>query len=96
MSNKIAKKNFLENKYIIAFVGILVILYASKGQVNLPKPIYNLFKNDIFRVIYLSLLVLVATKAPPHVAFIVALVYVLTLYFIDKQENSEQIRNTYN
>ncbi len=81
--------NYVTNEYVLAVLTIFTIVYASQAQVDLPKWLVKLFKNDIFKVIYLSLLLMVPFETAPHVAIILAIVFVMTLAYIDKQEAKE-------
>jgi hypothetical protein len=81
--------NYVNNQYVLAALTIFTIVYASQAQVNLPKWLVKLFKNDIFRVIYLSLLLMIPFETAPHVAIIIAIIFVVTLEFINRQEAKE-------
>lgn len=80
---------YLNNDYVTAALTMFVIVYASQSQVQLPKWLVTLFKNDIFRVIYLSLLLIIPFDKAPHIAILVALVFVITLKYIGQQETQE-------
>ena len=80
---------YLNNDYVIAALTVFAIVYASQSQVQLPKWLVTLFKNDIFRVIYLSLLLIIPFDKAPHVAILVALVFVITMKYIGQQETQE-------
>ncbi|AYV78894.1 MAG: hypothetical protein Edafosvirus45_3 [Edafosvirus sp.] len=81
--------SFIDNEYVITILFIFLIIYASLSQVQLPNSIVNLFKNNIFRVVFLSLLLVYTFNKAPHVAIIVSLIFVLTLYYIEIQETKE-------
>jgi len=83
---------YANNEYVIAVLSIFAIVYASQTQMHLPKWLVKLFKNDIFRIIYLSLLLIVPFETAPHVAIILAIVFVVTLKFIDRQEAHENFQ----
>ena len=87
----------LENQYVIAILAILVLVYSSLASIQLHPFVRDLFKNDIFRVLYLTLLVVYSHKImnstiAPHVAFIVALMFVMTMYFLNIEERNENFR----
>jgi hypothetical protein len=82
---------YLNNDYVTAALTMFVVVYASQSQVKLPKWLVALFKNDIFRVIYLSLLLMIPFEKSPHVAVLVALVFVITMNFISQLETREQL-----
>ena len=81
--------NYVNNEYVLAVLTIFTIVYASQARVDLPRWLVKLFKNDIFRIIYLSLLLMVPFETAPHVAIILAIVFVVTLEFIHRQESKE-------
>lgn len=71
-------------------IAVFVALYGlTLGRVQLPEYIRNLFNNGIFRVVFLSLLLVFNFNKQPHVAVAVALVFVLTLHYMNKQEEEE-------
>ena len=84
-----ADLSVLNNEAVVVGIALLIGLYASMVRVKLPAPIVELFKNNIFRVVFLSLLLIYRFEKAPHVAVIVALVFVLTMYFINQQERRE-------
>ena len=45
--------------------------------------------NDIFRIIILSLIALVAGKAKPHVALFVAILFIISMQYVIKNEIDE-------
>jgi len=90
---------YVDNEYIVAVVLVFVIVYASKSQIELPNWLESLFKNDIFKVLYLSLLLMIPFEKAPHVSIIVAVLFVIVLHVINRSEmkkllsQSESFRN---
>lgn len=81
---------YLDNEYVKIGLGVFLALYgAGISRVELPPSIKNLFNNNIFKVVWLSLLLILNFNKMPHVALTVALVLVLTLHQINKQEIKE-------
>ena len=80
---------FLNNEYLIATSLLFFIIYSSVISHELPKWVSSLFKNDIFRVLYLSLLLIVPFETSPYVALIIALVFVVTMNVLGKEEKKE-------
>jgi len=74
-------------------LAVIVILYASLIRVEMPFYIKMLFENNIFRIIFLSLLLILSFNQAPHVAITMAIIFVLTLYFLNEQEAKESFRN---
>ena len=80
----------LDNEYVAVGVALFITLYGlTLARVELPNYIRNLFTNGIFRVVFLSLLVMQNFNKAPHIAFTVAMVFVLTLYYLGEQEIKE-------
>lgn len=80
----------LDNQWIAVAIALFIGLYGlTLGRVKLPGYIRNLFNNNIFRVVFLSLLLIQNFDKAPHVAVAVALVYVITLYYLGEQEINE-------
>ena len=80
---------FLNNEYLIATLLLFFIIYSYAISVKIPSWVSSLFKNDIFRVLYLSLLLIVPFETSPYVALIIALVFVVTMNIIGKEEKKE-------
>ena len=80
---------FLNNEYFLATLTVFSIVYASMAKVELPQWIANLFKNDIFKIAFLSLIVMIPANKAPHVAILVAIVFVVTLNYLNQQEMNE-------
>lgn len=80
---------YLNNEYVVATLTAFAIVYASQSRIELPKWLVDLFKNDIFRVLYLSLLLMIPFDKAPHVSLIIAIVFVVTMKYIGQQEVSE-------
>lgn len=84
--------DILNNDLFVAVMAILLIVYGlTLARVGLPDYIRNLFANNIFRVAFLSLLLIHNFNNAPHVAIIVALVFVLTLEYLSDQELQESM-----
>ena len=82
--------DFLDNDYVAAGIALFITLYAlNMGRMKLPPIIKNLFSNNIFRVLFLSLLLIFNFDKAPHVAFGIALIFVLTLDYLDKEDMEE-------
>jgi hypothetical protein len=79
-----------DNEIIAVIVALFVVLYAfNLGKMQLPCYIKNLFNNTIFRILFLSLLLIYNFESAPHVALTVALVFVLTLEYMSHDEIKE-------
>lgn len=81
--------NLLNQEYISIILALLIALYGSRARIELPDFIKDLFHNSIFRVVFLSSLLVYKVDSNPQVAFTVAFVFVLTMYYLDKQQQQE-------
>lgn len=82
--------SILDNDYVATFLALFVALYGiALSRVKLPDYIRNLFNNNIFRVLFLSLLMIHNFDKRPHVAIAVAMIFVLTMQYIDERETEE-------
>lgn len=81
--------SILNNDVVLVIVTLLIGLYAADIRINLPAPIMELFKSNIFRVVFLSLLLIYTFDKTPHVAIIVSLIFVVTMYYVNQQERRE-------
>jgi len=83
--------DFLFNNSFIASMFVLFMaLYASTlSRIKIPYYIKNLFDNTIFKIIFLSLLLIYKIDETPHVALAIALVFVLTIDFLSSNEIKE-------
>lgn len=74
--------------YAAGLIGVLI--YATIIQKDPPSIIRNLFKNEIFRFVFLALLLIMGPiKSNPSIACIIAFIYVFTLYCISEREIEE-------
>lgn len=84
--------NLFGNESVSIILALFVVLYGlNLAKMELPNFIQNLFNNTIFKVVFLSLLIIYSFDKAPHVALIVALVFVLTLEYL----NHEEIKETF-
>ncbi len=82
--------NTLNNDYVIAVLAILAFAYGQNAMVKLPQIMVDLFSNNLFRVLYLSLLLVVRFETRPTVALIIALVFIYMMQHIHAKECKEQ------
>ena len=83
-------KQIMDNKYVTIALTFFLFLYGyTLSRVTIPNYIKNLFNNNIFRIVFLSLLLMYNFDESPSVALTIAFVFVLTLYYLDEQEMKE-------
>lgn len=82
--------NLLDNQIIRAALILFIILYGlNLSKIKLPPYIKDLFNNTIFKIAFLSLLLMTNLNKDPHVAIIVSVVFVLTLEYLNNEEIKE-------
>lgn len=79
----------LNNPYVTAVLAIFLGLYVSIISPPLPEFVRKLFLNPIFRVVFLSMLLVYKFNEVPTVAFTIALVFVITMKMLNDQEIKE-------
>lgn len=87
---------FLNNEYILAALTLFIVLYSGLFRPELPKWVTELFKNDIFKVVFIALIAMIPAKQSPHVAIIIAIVFVMTLHHIQEYETKENLTTVEN
>ena len=86
-------QNILDNKYVIGVLTILIFLYAASIRPELPPYIKVLFKNPIFKVFILFLIVVRGNKDPLF-ALAIAIAFVTTVTYLNQQQAKEAFENT--
>jgi hypothetical protein len=85
-------QNILDNKYVIGVLTMFIFLYAATIRPELPPYIKVLFKNPIFKVFVLFLIVVRGNKDPLF-ALAIAIAFVTTLTFLNQQQAKEAFEN---
>lgn len=85
--------DILNNQYTVLALSVFVALYGSNARIQLPSNIQKLFQIDVFRVAFLAMLLVFRFDKAPHVAVIVSLVFLLTMYHLNKIETFKFIEN---
>jgi hypothetical protein len=82
--------SILDNEIVATGLSLFLGLYAiTASRVKLPPYLKNLFNNSIFRVMFLAFLLTQNFNKVPHVAFIMSLVFVMTLQALGEEEIKE-------
>lgn len=85
-------KRFLNNGYFVIILITLVMIYIYMVMKDKPKTyILNLFKNDLFRVVFLALLLIYSYDSFPHIALIITIIFAVSMYVITVEEEHENI-----
>jgi hypothetical protein len=88
-------QNILDNKYVTLILTILIFLYAATIRPELPPYIKVLFKNPIFRILILFLIVLRGNNNPLF-ALAIAIAFVTTLTCLNQQKANEAFNSLSN
>ncbi|ARF11217.1 hypothetical protein Klosneuvirus_1_74 [Klosneuvirus KNV1] len=84
--------NLFDNQIISISIILFLFLYGyNLGKMKLPSYIRKLFDNTIFKIVFLSLLLIFNFKNTPHIALVIAIIFVLTLDALNNQEAKENI-----
>ena len=68
-----------DNPYVIGILLVLVFLYSPNTlMVNLDV-LTDMFKNDIFRALFLFLLVLIDVKDSPTVSILITMLFIIAM-----------------
>ena len=70
----------LENKYIYAVITIFVMLYAAQIGPKLPDYMVRLFENNLFKMLFLFLIVVRANKDPAFSVILAIAFVIITNY----------------
>ena len=77
------------NKLLIEIIALFLMVYASLAGPKLPDVVRRIFDNEIFRVIFLTLIVYKGNK-DPKLSIILAVSFTLIMYYIKKIELKEK------
>jgi len=84
--------NLFDNQIISISIILFLFLYGyNLGKMKIPSYIRKLFDNTIFKIVFLSLLLIFNFKNTPHIALVIAIIFVLTLDALNNQEAKENI-----
>ena len=70
--------DFFENKYFIAIMSIIIVLYAFNINLNLPPFLIKLFQNTLFRIVILFLIFVRGYKDPQFSLLMAASFVIIT------------------
>lgn len=83
-----SNKKIITNPYVYVVLCILFAVYAKNSEIKFPQIIKKIFTNPIFQIIFLTVLVMLFNKKP-HIALIVAIIFVLSMDYLDYGEAKE-------
>lgn len=76
------------NPYIKASITLFLMLYGSMARPELPPVVKNLFKNQMFRLFILAMVVYNGNRNP-EIAIVTALAFVITMNILSENEMKE-------
>ena len=76
------------NVYISSILSLFVVLYGALARPQLPSFIGKLFKNAIFRVLFLALIMYRGNK-DPQLSIMLAVAFTITMNLVAEQETRE-------
>merc|ERR1712166_171404 len=74
-----------DNKYTSTILTMFLVLYGGLAAPKLPIGIKNLFKNSVFRIMILSLIVYNGNKNP-KVSLIIAVIFLISMQQLSNSE----------
>jgi hypothetical protein len=81
------------NLLISVIISILLVSYGIMiKQSPISHQLRNLFNNAIFRVVFLSTLVVYGFRESPHIAITIALLFVLSLQFLKEKDIEDNFK----
>ena len=80
------------NKYVSTTITIGLGLYAALLGPNLPNFVKDLFKNTLFRILILFLVIVRGNK-DPKMAIMIAIAFILTLDYVYVKDAKEKFDN---
>lgn len=83
---------FLENPWVTGLLTTVLIVYGARINLPIPDFIRKLFKNDVFRVVFLMLLLVFKAEASPSLALLIALVFLVIMGAINNLEVRENFQ----
>lgn len=75
---------------IIAIIFLIIFVLSMKHE-KTAKQMILLFKNDFFKILYLSLLLFIDIKKYPLVMLMLVCIFFYITFFINTKENMENI-----
>ena len=72
----------LTNPYVLATLTIIVFAYASIIRPPLPNSVQKIFSNEIFRILFLFLILMISFDRAPHIALIVSIAFFFTMRYV--------------
>lgn len=83
----------LRNDYVFAVLAIIAFAYGRYAAPRLPDWLVTILSNDIFRVLLLSLLLIIRFESRPTVAIIVALSFVVIFDIVLREKTLQHFEN---
>jgi hypothetical protein len=88
---------FFSNEYVGTGIIIILTLYATLLGPNLPNFLNNLFKYNLFKIVFFFLFLLIVQRAAeirPSIAIIMSIAFVLTVDYLYLNSKREDFKNS--
>lgn len=87
-------EKILESNITNIIVAAIVALYVGNvGKIPIPEKIKNLFKNDIFRLVFLSMLIFVSMTKTPYIGISLSIIFVIIMWNVNESIFKENFIN---
>jgi len=78
------------NSLLNLALAAVVALYAYK-RYEIPTMIKEVFNNDIFRLVFLTVFITPILRKTPSLAVTLAILFLMTLHYINEQDKKENM-----
>lgn len=85
--------SWANSDYVFAILAIIAFTYGRYAAPRLPNWLLRILSNDFFRVILLSLLLVLRFESRPTVALIVALAFVVIFDIVLREKTLQHFEN---
>ena len=86
-----SNKTIFDDEYVVICMVLIGILYISIEKSSMPPFMINIFKNDIFRVVFLFGLLMINFEKSPYLAIIISIVFITIIDLIDTDDFHKQL-----
>ena len=83
--------NLSKNNYLVNFVKVFLLLYASFARPSLPDFLKDIMKNPLVKILILTLVLYIGNK-DPQISLLIAVAFVITMNMLSEQELLEDFR----
>ncbi len=85
-------KKVLDNNYVRLPIIVILVLYCSLLDPELPPVVKNLFNNTLFRIVVLFGVVVLAHE-DPVIALMISVAFVITLDYVNRKTKENMVNH---